>query len=86
MVTFVLIFQKAVVRGEKMKSCMADHVWRGKISHQLLWNKVKLLDKEEHWRVRNLKESVHMVAYEDLLSRPSVEINTVWEPLLKEEK
>ena len=30
-----------------------------------------------------LKESAHMLGYCDLLSRPSIEMNTIWEPIIK---
>lgn len=61
-------------------------MWREKGSHQSPWTEGKILDKEEPWRVRHLKESVHMLDYENLLSRPSIEINMKWEPLIKREK
>lgn len=34
---------KVIIHGETMKSRMADHVWKKKDDHQLLWNKVKLI-------------------------------------------
>ena len=45
--------------------------------------KVKTIDREEHWRIRCLKELAHMLGYSDLLSRPSIERNTIWEPIIK---
>ena len=33
--------------------------------------------------IRCLKESAHMLGYNDLLSRPRVELNTIWEPIIK---
>ena len=30
----------------------------------------------ESWRIRCLKESSHMLGYNDMLSRPSIELNT----------
>ena len=62
---------------------MANHIWKKKGKHQLLWDEVKIIDREEHWRVRRLKESAHMSGYSDLLSSPSVEMNTIWEPVIK---
>ena len=69
--------QKAVVQGEIEKSGMADHIWKLKGNHLPSWDKVKIIDREEHWRIRRLKESVHMLCYSDLLSRPSIEMNTI---------
>ena len=75
--------RKAVVRGETEKSGMADHIWNVKGNHLPLWDEVEIIDREEHWRRRRLKESAHMLGYSDLLSRPSIEMNTIWEPVIK---
>ena len=75
--------QQAVVQGEIEKSGMADHIWKEKGEHLLLWDKVEITDRAEHWRTRRLKESAHMLGYNDLLSRPSIELNTIWEPIIK---
>lgn len=45
-----------------MKLGITDHVGK-KGSHLPLWNKMKL---EKHWRVRCLKESAHMLGYEEI--------------------
>ena len=47
---------KAVVRDEIGKLGMADHIWKEKGNHLPLWDKVKMIDREEHWRIRCLKE------------------------------
>ena len=75
--------QKAVVRGEIEKSGMADHIWKEKGNNLPLWDEVEIIDSAEHWRIRCLKESAHMLGYNDLLSRPSTEMNTIWEPIIK---
>ena len=46
-------------------------------------DEVEIIDRAEHSRIRRLKESAHMVGYNDLLSRPSVEKNTIWESMIK---
>lgn len=33
-----------------------------------------------------LNESAHILGYEDLLNRPSIEINTIGEPLINKEQ
>ena len=71
--------RKAVVCHEIKKLGMADHIWKEKGNHLPLWDKIKIIDREEHWRIRCLKESVHMLGYSNLLSRPSIEMNTIWE-------
>ena len=45
-----------------------------------MWN---LRDREEDWRIRYLKEAEHMLGCSDLLSRLSIEMNTIWEPISK---
>ena len=55
----------------------------GKENRLSLWNEFEIIDREEHWRIQRLKESVHMLGYNDLLSRPSIEMNTIWEPIIK---
>ena len=75
--------RKAVVRGEIEKSCMVDHIWKETGHHLPLWDKVEIIDRAEHWKIRPLKKSAHMWGYNDLLSRPGVELNTIWEPINK---
>ena len=48
-----------------------------------LWDKDEIIDRTEHWRIRRFKESAHMLSYNDLLSRPSIELNTIWETIIK---
>ena len=43
---------------------MGDHVWKEKGNHLPLSDKVKIIDRNEHWRIsRRLKESAHMLIY-----------------------
>ena len=60
--------RKAVIQGEIEKSVMADHIWKEKGNNLLLWDEIKIIDREEHWRIRRLNESVHMLGNSDLLS------------------
>ena len=75
--------QKTVVRGEIEKSGMADHISKEKGNNLLLWDEVEIIDWAEHWRITLLKESAHMLGYNDLLSRLSIELNTKWESIIK---
>ena len=75
--------RKAEVRGEIEKSGLVDHIWKEKRNRLSLLDKVKIIDTEEHWRIRRLKELAHILWYSDLLSRPSIEMNTIWEPIIK---
>ena len=45
--------------------------------------KVEIIDRDEHWRIRRLKESAHMLGYNDPLSKPSIELNIIWEMIIK---
>ena len=38
-------------------------------------------NREEHWRIRHLKEAVQ--CYSNLLNIPCIEMNTIWEPVIK---
>ncbi len=74
--------RKAVTTGETEKSGIAYHVWKEKGDHRPLWDEVKIINSEPHWKVRKLKETAHMLGHNNLLSRPSIELNTIWEPLI----
>ena len=65
---------------------MADHIWKEKGNHLPLCDKVEIIDRVEHWRIRHHKESARMLGYNDLLSRPSIELNTIWELKSKKAK
>ena len=75
--------RKAVIQGEIKKSGMADHIWKEKGNHLPVRDKYKIIDSAEHWKIRRLNESAHMLGYNDLLSRPSIELITIWEPIIK---
>ena len=76
-------YRKAVVRGEIEKSGMADQIWKEKGNNLPLWGEGEIMDRAEHWRIRHLKESAHMVGYNNLLSWLSIEMNTIWELIIK---
>ena len=69
--------RKAIVGGQIEKLGMADHIWKENGNHLALWDKVEIIDRAEHWRIRRLKESAHMLGFNDLLSRPSIELNSI---------
>lgn len=63
-----------------------SYVRREKCSHQRQCNEVKILNKKEHWIVRRLKESTYILGYGNLLTKPSVEINVLWQHIIKKER
>ena len=73
----------STIRGEIEKSGIADRIWKEKRNHLPLWDKVKIIGRDEHWRIRCLKESAHMLGNSDLLNRLSIEMNAIWEPIIK---
>ena len=53
---------------------------------QPFWDNVKIIDSEEHWKKRRPKKASKMLGYVDLLSKPSIEMNTIWEPIFVKAK
>ena len=82
-ISLFLSFLSAVVRAEIEKSGMADHIWKEKGNHLPFWDKVEIIDRAEYWRIRRLKELAHMLGYNNLLSITSIELNPIWEPIIK---
>ena len=56
---------------------MADYIWKEKGNYLYLWDEVKIIDQEGHWRIRHLKESAHMLGYSDLLNKQSIKKNAI---------
>ena len=75
--------RKAGCQGEVNKSGMADLIWKEKGNNLPLWDEVRIINREERWIIRCLKEAAHMLGFSDLLRRPSIEINMIWEPFIK---
>ena len=42
-----------------------------------------MIEREEYLRIGRPKEAAHMLGYSDLLSRPSIEMKTTWELIMK---
>lgn len=38
-------------------------------------NKNRTIDREQHWKIKGLKESAYMLGSDNLFSRPSIEMN-----------
>ena len=69
--------QKAICPGEIKKMSMSEHLLKEKGSNLALWDEVTKIDREEHWRIRYLKEAVNMLGYINLLSRINIKMNTI---------
>lgn len=59
-----------------MNSGITDHVCWEEVRH-VSCNEMKILGKEEQWRIRCLKESTYMLDYHDILITPRIEINKI---------
>ena len=53
--------RKTVYRGKIEKSGMTDHIWKEKGNHLPLWDQAKIIDREEHWKIRRLKQAVQLL-------------------------
>ena len=53
--------RKEVVRSEIENSGMADHIWKEMVTHLPSWDKVEIINRVEHWKIRRHKESAHTV-------------------------
>ena len=72
--TIVVIF--IVISTTFRPICIPDffsHIWKEKGNHLPLWDKVEIIDNAEHWMTKRLKESAHMLGYNELGNRPSIE-------------
>ena len=58
--------RKEVLRGEIEKSGRVDHIWKENKNHLHIWDEVEIINREEHWRIRRLEESAHMLGNIDL--------------------
>ena len=66
-------YRKAVCQEEIEKASMADHIWKQKRNHLPLWEEVKIIDREEHCRIRHVKEAAPYFG----------QMNTIWELSMK---
>ena len=50
---------------------MADHIWTSEGEHMVLWDEVRVIEKEHSWKERKLKEAGHIDMSMKCLSKPS---------------
>ena len=77
--------RKATIRGEVEKSGMAEHAWSNG-DHRPAWDETKIIGREQHWKIRKIKEAVHMALDANSISKPSAEISPIWIPVLRGNK
>ena len=73
--------QKFSRMGETLRSGLAEYAWTN--GHNIHWTEAKILHKEENWQKQKFKEAVYIAQGNGGLSHPSVEIPSVWRPLLE---
>ena len=53
--------------------------------HYLLWNEVKIIDRDPHWYTRRVKEAIHIRLHPNNINRDSgIEIPEAWMPTIKQ--
>ena len=62
---------------------MADHIWKENVNYQPLRDQARIIDSEEYWKIRHLKDVALLLGNSNLLAKPSIEMNTIWEPFIK---
>ena len=70
-----------VKKGDFSKSKIAEHVF--KEDHHFKWEEAEILDKEERIFRRKFKEAVYMKFLRETISQPSVELNNIWLPFVR---
>ena len=51
---------RAVKNGDVDKNEIADHSW--KLDHKFDWENKIIIDREQNWRVRKIKETIHSIS------------------------
>ena len=74
--------QKKVKQGETTSSKLAEHSWDNE--HHFNWVEAKPLMFEDNTFKRKFKEAAMIHATKEPVSQPSIEIQPVWKPLLKQ--
>jgi hypothetical protein len=70
--------------NEESISLLAAHSAENK--HQVKWEEVKILGKENHYKKRKIHETAAMHIESNVISQPSYEIPPLWHSILREER
>jgi hypothetical protein len=65
------------------KSKLAQHAWDE--GHRVDWDEVRILEIESSSRYRKYKESAHMACLTNPISQSSLDISSIWIPLISNE-
>ena len=70
---------------QDFKSALAEHAATS--NHIIDWDNVKVIEQETDWRLRGIKEAIHIRANPSSLNRPQGErhdLPNVWDSLLSQ--
>ena len=76
-------YKRNTTNGEIDKSKIAERSWEQK--HRFHSDKASIISKEENSRIRKLKESAFIHYTDHAISQPSIDINTIWLPIIRPE-
>ena len=72
---------RAVKNGDVDKNEIADHSW--KLDHKFDWENKIIIDREQNWRVRKIKETIHSISDKNHINSISYSLPEIWLPALK---
>ena len=67
--------------GDVDKNEIADHSW--KLDHKFDWENKIIIDREQNWRVRKIKETIHSISDKNHINSISYSLPEIWLPALK---
>jgi hypothetical protein len=72
----LLKLQEKDISEENVSSLLVAHATENK--HHVMWEEVKILGKENHYKKRKIHEAVAMKIESNVISQPSYEIPPMW--------
>lgn len=71
-----------MTRGDIDISGLADHVMKNR---DLMWNEVKIVDLEQNYRTQTLEKAAYRLGHNNLLSRHSAVMSSMWEQVISKD-
>ena len=73
--------KRAVQNGDLTKNEIADHCWTN--NHNFDWDNRKIIDKENGWTARKIKETLHSNKNNSSINSTSYNVPEIWVPALR---
>jgi hypothetical protein len=74
--------KRSLKKGDPDISKLCEHHFN--TGHRFLWDKAKVIGKEQHFRARKVHEAGEILRGQDrIISTPSFNIDPVWRPIIK---